>query len=471
MNNNIYSKYVFKNNIIMLGFGSIGRALLPLLFNRMDVKPSQITIIADRNSSIEVAQEFGVSFQVQTITSQNYLNTVGTLLGENDLLIAVSTGVSSYSLITLCDQKGALFINTATESWKEEFIFDNLSLEHRTNYMLRENILKLKGKTTKTAIINHGANPGLISHFLKQALWNLANDNGLSGTMPTTASDWARLAMNLGIKAIHIAEQDSQITTLPRSPNEFINTWSIDGLILEGMQPAEIGWGTHEIHWPVDAFSHKVGPRCSIYLARPSASTIVRSWTPSMGQFHGYMITHPETTSICSFLTVHNDDAVLYRPTVHYAYNPCPDARLSLDELQGKEWRQSTTNRLISKEIIDGADELGILLMGNPKGAYWFGSLLSIHEVRNLIPYNNATSLQVVAGVFSALIWMIEHPNEGLLEPEQIDHQFILNIASPYLGTLSGHYTDWTPLKNRGILYPEDMDISDPWQFKNIRVC
>jgi homospermidine synthase len=33
-----------------------------------------------------------------------------------------------------------------------------------------------------------------------------------------------------------------------------------------------------------------------------------------------------------------------------------------------------------------------------------------------------------------------------------------------------GTYTDWTPLQDRGAIFPEDVDASDPWQFKNFRV-
>ena len=38
------------------------------------------------------------------------------------------------------------------------------------------------------------------------------------------------------------------------------------------------------------------------------------------------------------------------------------------------------------------------------------------------------------------------------------------------LGKLVGVYTDWNPLKERSLLFPEDVDASDPWQFKNFRV-
>ena len=64
--------------------------------------------------------------------------------------------------------------------------------------------------------------------------------------------------------------------------------------------------------------------------------------------------------------------------------------------------------------------------MGNKKGAYWYGSHLSIHEAKKLATYNNATSLQVAAGVLSGMIWAIKNPERGIIEPEGMDHEYIL---------------------------------------------
>jgi homospermidine synthase len=121
-------------------------------------------------------------------------------------------------------------------------------------------------------------------------------------------------------------------------------------------------------------------------------------------------------------------------------------------------------------EIFDGVDELGALLMGHGKNAYWFGSRLSIEQARKLAPYNNATSLQVAAGVLGAVVWAMENPRAGVVEPDDIDYRRVLYIADPYLGEVLGEYTDWTPLKDRGWLFEEEMDKLDPWQFKNFRV-
>jgi homospermidine synthase len=108
--------------------------------------------------------------------------------------------------------------------------------------------------------------------------------------------------------------------------------------------------------------------------------------------------------------------------------------------------------------------------MGHKKGAYWYGSQLGIAEARKLCPYNNATSLQVNAPYVAAMVWALRNPRAGIVEPDEIDYQTLLDLSSPYLGKLVGVYTDWTPLAGRGSLYPEDIDASDPWQFRNFRV-
>jgi homospermidine synthase len=121
-------------------------------------------------------------------------------------------------------------------------------------------------------------------------------------------------------------------------------------------------------------------------------------------------------------------------------------------------------------EIESGMDELGVLLMGNPEGVYWYGSRLTIAGARALAPYNTATSLQVVAGILGGMVWALENPDAGLVEPDELDHERILEVATPYLGEVAGVWGDWTPLKDRSPLFPEEKDEGDPWQFLNFRV-
>ncbi|PIV75553.1 MAG: homospermidine synthase, partial [Rhodocyclales bacterium CG17_big_fil_post_rev_8_21_14_2_50_68_7] len=100
----------------------------------------------------------------------------------------------------------------------------------------------------------------------------------------------------------------------------------------------------------------------------------------------------------------------------------------------------------------------------------WYGSRLSLDEARRLAPHNSATSLQVTAAVLAGIVWALRNPQEGVVEPEQLDWQLVLEIARPYLGRVVGVWSDWTPLSGRARLFPEELDAGDPWQFTNFRV-
>jgi homospermidine synthase len=468
-----YEKYGrLRGKLIIVGFGSIGQALLRLLLQHLEIRPEQIRIISADESGRDIARQFGVEFILHMLTEENYPALIKPWLNKGDFLLNLSVDVSSLALIELCWQRGSLYLDTCIEPWLGGYTDKSISVSLRSNYVLREKALAFarEKRGGPTALVAHGANPGLASAFVKQALLNIAADTGLTIKRPVSPGDWAELASRLEIKTIHIAERDTQTTNQRKRDDEFINTWSVEGFVGESLQPSELGWGSHERHWPRDGARHGFGCDAAIYLNQPGAATRVRSWVPLGGSYQGFLITHSESISIADHLTLKENEKVIYRPTVHYAYLPCDDAVLSIHELAGRNWRLQSNKRILRDEIVDGMDELGVLLMGNAKGAYWYGSRLSIQEARRLVPHNNATSLQVVAGVLAGMAWVLQNPDAGVVEPDDIDHELTLKIARPYLGEILGVYTDWTPLCDRGWLFSEDVDRSDPWQFKNIRV-
>ena len=69
---------------------------------------------------------------------------------------------------------------------------------------------------------------------------------------------------------------------------------------------------------------------------QPGVATRVRSWTPQAGPYHGFLITHDEAISIADFFTAKDGSQLLYRPTVHYAYDPCVSAVLSVHEFAAR---------------------------------------------------------------------------------------------------------------------------------------
>jgi len=456
----------------MVGFGSIGQGVLPLILRHTGIEPTRITIITGDAAGAAEARDYGIKFIERPLTPDNYRQLLEPLLAAGDFLLNLSVDVSSIALIQFAYEKGALYLDTCIEPWPGGYTDPSLPASRRTNYALREAALAIRDSHPKgpTAVLTHGANPGLVSHLVKQALLNIAADSNLNVATPTTREEWAGLAHRLNVKVIHIAERDTQVANIPKRVGEFVNTWSVEGFVSEGAQPAELGWGTHEKSLPLRGQRHDFGRDSAIYLMQPGAGTRVRTWTPKAGSFHGFLITHAESISISDFLTHREGGKVLYRPTVHYAYHPCDDAVLSVHEFAGRNWQLQERKRILNSEILEGTDELGVLLAGHAKNAYWYGSQLSIQEARQLAPYNSATSLQVCVAVLSGMVWAIENPRRGVTEPDDMDFRRNLEICMPYLGPVVGAYTDWNPMFERNRLFPEDVDASDPWQFKNVIV-
>jgi homospermidine synthase len=459
----------FDKPIVIIGFGSIGKGVLPLILRHIDAPRERMVVISPDERSRKLVEFEGIRFEKMALTAANLRQVLQPLIQDGGFVVNVSVEVSSLDLIRLCQECGALYIDTCIEPWAGVYTDPGLTMSQRSNYALREQALALRGPGP-TAIIAHGANPGMVSHFVKRALLHLADAEGFAAN-PTDRREWAALARHLGVQGIHISERDTQRCNTPKQQDEFVNTWSIDGFLAEGLQPAELGWGTHEKSLPPDGAHHVGGQGSAIYLKRPGACTRVRSWTPMAGPIHGYLITHNEAISISDFLTLRDGDRLIYRPTCHYAYHPCDDAILSLHELQGRAMVPQGRFRLAVDEIVDGYDELGVMLYGHRRNAFWMGSRLSIQEARRMAPYQNATGMQVTAAVVAGMIWAIENPHRGVVEAEDLDHERILGLMQPYLGQIAAVYTDWTPLTDReDWLFPEDLDRDDPWQFANVIV-
>src|ERR1700678_4011238 len=367
--------------IVMIGFGSIGKGTLPLIERHFDYDKSRFVVIDPEDKDRKLLDDRGIRFIHQAVTRDNYRKLLGPLLtegGGQGFCVNLSVDTSSVDIMEFCREIGAFYIDTVAEPWPGFYFDSKLGPEARSNYALREAVLAARRKTPggTTAVSCCGANPGMVSWFVKQGLVNLAKDLGDKAPEPKTKDEWARLARRLGVKGVHNAERDTQRAKSPKPRNVFVNTWSVEGFLSEGMQPAELGWGTHERWKPANAGGHKAGCGAAIYLNQPGANTRVRSWAPTaLGQF-GFLVTHNESISIADYYTVRDSaGAAVYRPTCHYAYHPCDDAVLSLHEMFGRAGEMQSEHHILGEsEILDGIDELGVLLYGHKRNAYWYGS-------------------------------------------------------------------------------------------------
>jgi homospermidine synthase len=457
--------------VVMIGFGSIGRGTLPLLERHIDYDREQFLVIEPDEKACADLRARGIPHRQIAITRDNYRDVLGEVLTPGaGFCVNLSVDTSSLDLMRFCREVGVPYIDTVVEPWAG-FYFDTEDNAARTNYALRQAVRDEKAANPggTTAVSCCGANPGMVSWFVKAALLRLAEDTGRAADAPGDRAGWARLMRDLGVKGIHIAERDTQARRLPRPRDVFVNTWSVEGFIAEGFQPAELGWGTHETWFPENGHRHPTGCQSAIWLERPGAITRVHTWCPTPGPQFGFLVTHNEAISIADYYTVGEGAAPEYRPTCHYAYHPCDDAVLSLHEMFGSGRQQEAHHILSEDEIVEGGiDELGVLLYGHERNALWYGSRLSNAETVRLAPDQNATGLQVTSAVLAGIVWALENPNAGIVETDEMDHERCLDVQMPYLGPVEAHYTDWTPLQDRWQHFPEDIDESDPWLFRNV---
>ena len=460
--------------IIIVGYGTIGQCALPLLIERMG-RPAALFLVIDRIAEPEMLAPFrqaGLKYLQHSLTQDSFASVLDEVAQNGDILINLTIGIDSLELADWCHTHGIAYVDTALEPW-DGFVADaDQPAAERTEYALHQRARRHAAMHWRsdgpTAVVTHGANPGMVNHFAKAALVETAARMGIEAETPDSRDGWARLARRTGTKVIHISERDTQVSPVPRQPGEFINTWSVPGLIEEAMMPVEFGWGSHERALPPGALHHGEGPRNTIYLDQAAARYLLYSWVPSHGQILGLAIPHSEMVTLSDYLTVFDDGIAVYRPTVSFVYLPCDAALASLHETMMDGWREPARERVLKEDISAGHDELGVLLLGHGRGGLWFGSHLDIDTARTIVPHSNPTALQVAAGVVSASLWAAENPARGYCEPEDLPHEFVLEAARPYLGRVMCVETDWTPLAQRSFL-DEPAEPDDPWQFANFR--
>ncbi|MBP7691373.1 MAG: homospermidine synthase [Anaerolineales bacterium] len=488
-------KIPFSGRILLLGCGSVSRCLQPLILRHFEMDFSKFVILDfdDLRHTIPDTLAAGARYVQDRVTPDNLQTLLSQYAGPGDLLIDLAWNIDCNAIVAWCHDHQVLYLNTSIELWDPYEDAGAIPPAQRTLYVRHLALRKLRDSWPEkgaTAVMEHGANPGLVSHWTKVALLDIATamlKQGLPADAARKAAleraladeNFPRLAQTTGTKVIHIAERDTQISQRPKEVNEFVNTWSIAGFHEEGVAPAEMGWGTHEKQLPAGAHVHQFGPCNQICLAQMGMNTYVRSWVPEGGEIIGMVVRHGEAFTICDHLTVWEDAppgrVAVYRPTVHYAYLPTDAAIASLHELKMRGYELQARQRIMNDEIISGKDELGVLLLGHDLNGWWTGSQLDIHEARRLVPHQSATTLQVAASVLGAMVWMVRHPRQGVCVPDDLPHRDVLAAAGPYLGPCPSVPTDWTPLKHRFDPFerwspharPADEDV---WQFEAFRV-
>src|ERR1700755_1926875 len=92
-----FKKHIaFGGRMVMIGFGSIGQGVLPLIFRHIDMQPEQITVISAEDVGAEKElKKFGVKFIKKRLTQDNLRQVLDKRLGAGDFLVNLSVEVAS----------------------------------------------------------------------------------------------------------------------------------------------------------------------------------------------------------------------------------------------------------------------------------------------------------------------------------------------------------------------------------------
>lgn len=447
----------FKNKILIIGCGSVARCTLPILIKKLGLKCSQITMIdfLDNRKYVEKFINDGLTFIQVKITPENYRCILNENLCSGDFLLDLAYNIETIDLIRWCNENNVLFCNTSVEEWDP---YEDLSVKDPrliTLYHKQLELIESAKNNKSTAIVDVGCNPGMVNVIIKKGIVDIAlvlcnkgilNKNKINKLIKE--NNYPELAKEIDLQVIHISERDTQLPKKPKKVNEFVGTWSVEGLREEATALAEMGFGTHEKYYPENAILHEYGPNNAICLSSMGMNTIVRSYIPG-SNLNGFVIRHGESISMSRALTCYNENnEAIYRPSVYYAYCPCDATINSLHEFKMNAYQCNRENdRILFDEIIDGYDAVGCLMMGPKFGSWWIGSILDIHQTRQMIGRgHNPTVLQVAAHLTSCVLHCIKNPNCGLLFADDLDYKDILPECVDMFGDFLSEPVDWDPL-------------------------
>lgn len=165
----------FDHKVLFVGYGSVARCTLPIFVKHIQVPLENITVLdfEDQAEILKPWTEQGVCFVRQRITPENMGAILGKYLAAGDLLIDLAWNIDCCGILQWCHDRGVLYLDTSVEAWDP---YDGSDREHPTERTLYHRHMAIREMMSQwktpgpTAVVEHGANPGLISHFVKQGL-------------------------------------------------------------------------------------------------------------------------------------------------------------------------------------------------------------------------------------------------------------------------------------------------------------
>lgn len=455
----------FNGNILQFGFGAVGKSFFEKLSKEIDYNELNYYVITKDDDEFKAYINLGgiaQNFFIADVNKDNFIELFSKFLHEGDLLIDFADTVGTKDILKWCADNNIMYINTGEADWPDNWysIFnENTKKQELINYYKNEpNLNKVP------IVLQHGNNPGLVSHFTKAALeyvvtTQFKKDKHLKHLLKE--SKFNEIAAYLGVEMIHVNDIDLQIIKEDFDMKKLMSTWCIDSFFFELLSEATQNVGTHEVFNDESIYNMYDQEKGYLEYKTLAKDKLIKTKYPN-GYFEGYLVPHEETITIANSLTVKENGKVIYRPSVMFVYSPCNLAKEYLKQSKVNEYPNPDPNKpqdienptgisivrghiypnnqeiAYQEKIKEGTEYVGILLIGKNFKPVWVGNRIELkylYKNKKLSYWQTPTITPVAMSALAAVKWMIKHQDKGgIYFPDDIkEYKEIIKSSEKYI--------------------------------------
>lgn len=455
----------FDGKIVQFGFGAVGKSFYEKVRKEIKFNENKYYVITTNKEEFTAYVNLGgmvANFIVAEIAKDNFEQVFSKYLNEGDLLIDFADTVGTKDICKWCAEKNIMYTNTGEADWPENWY--SIFNENLKKQEIKAYYQNINEKNKYPIVLQHGNNPGLVSHFVKAGLEYIVNNQYKKNKEIKELikhNKFNEVAQKIGLKMIHVNDIDLQKINETYNKDTLYNTWCVDSFFFEMLSEATFDIGTDEKITYTDDCKLLDNVNGFLEFKNLAIDKKCKTIYPN-GKFNGFLVPHEETITIAKSLEVRQNNKTIYRPSVMFIYSPCEYARKyfetakigeyvdskvpkqldaeSKDEeiiVRGYKYPKNAT--IVYKENIEsGTEYVGVLLLGNNFNPVWVGNRIEIpylykHEEDSY--WQTPTITPVAMSALSAVCWMIKNKEKGeIYFPEDIpDYKYIIKTAEKYI--------------------------------------
>ena len=450
----------FKNKIVQFGFGAVGKSFFEKVSKEIKFDKNNYFVISrdklEYTFFLELGGQLG-NFIVCNVDRNNFQKVFSKYLDEGDILIDFADSVGTRDFVEWCANRNVMYLNTGETDWDDNWY--NIFEENIKKNKLKEKFINEESFNKYPIVLQHGNNPGLVSHFVKAGLEYIVKkqfkDNERYNKL-LKENRFNVLAKELDLKEIHVNDNDYQKVRDKFSEDKLYSTWSIDSFFFEMLSEATANIGTSEKNDFKENCKNIDLKNGFLEFKDFAIDKLGKTYYPK-GKFEGFLVPHEETITIAKSLEVKENDSTIYRPTVVFLYSPCDYAikylnNARIGESQNGDGENKNVNGLVTRgfkypqraEIIykenikSGIEYVGVLLLGNNFKPVWVGNRVKkglLYRDKKSSFWQTPTITPVAISALAAMCWMIENKDKGgIYFPDDIkEYKYIIEFAERYI--------------------------------------